>query len=128
MTSIYDHHNKAFARVSAYVIAKDGERVATIAFKFPADGAGMLWAYVHWLGLPMVRGYAGGYGYDKRTAACASAFRAADKAYRAENPNGEDATLETELRRAFWKALAKDGGQHWDGALRDAGFTVWQAV
>lgn len=53
MTDIYKQHDTAFARVSGYVIAKDGERVATIAFKFPADGAGRLWAYVHWHTKPM---------------------------------------------------------------------------
>lgn len=56
MTDIYDLHSKAFARVSAYVVLdKSGERVATVAFKFPADGAGRLYAYVHWIGVPMVR-------------------------------------------------------------------------
>ena len=69
MPDIYDQHDAAFARVSAFVICRDGERVATVALKFPADGAGRLHAYVHWLGLPMVRGFAGGYGYDKRSAA-----------------------------------------------------------
>lgn len=125
MTDIYTQHDTAFARVSAYVIAKDGERVATIAFKFPADGVGRLWAYVHWLGLPMVRGFAGGYGYDKRTAACASAAR------KMNAPDPEDRTTwerDKEAREAFTAAIAKDGGQSWDGALRDAGFTVWQAV
>lgn len=59
MTKIYEQHDAAFSRVSAYVVARNGERVATIAFKFPADGAGRLWAYVHWLGLEMVRGIRG---------------------------------------------------------------------
>lgn len=116
MPDIYDQHAKAFARVEAHVILKDGERVATIAFKFPADGAGRLWAYVHWIGLEMVRGYAGGYGYDKRTAACSSV------AYKVlEAPNFIESA-------AFWHALAKDGGNTWDRQLREAGFTVLQAV
>lgn len=59
-STVYQLHDKAFANVSAYVIAKDGERVATIAFKFPRDGAGRLYVYVHWFGLQMVRGWAGG--------------------------------------------------------------------
>ena len=73
MSSIYELHDKAFRHVSAYVILLNGERVATVAIKFPADGAGRLYAYVHWIGTPMVRGFAGGYGYDKRSAACADA-------------------------------------------------------
>lgn len=75
MSNIYDQHNSAFRQVQAYVILKGSERVATIAFKFPHDGAGRLYAYVHWLGAPMVRGYANGYGYDKRSAAVESAVQ-----------------------------------------------------
>lgn len=91
MTDIYDLHDKAFARVSAYVILRSGEKVATVAIKHPADGAGRLYAYVHWLGVPMVRGFAGGYGYDKRSAACA------DAAKRLPDP------AETMARAAGWK-------------------------
>ena len=75
---IYDQHRAAFSNVSAYVVMHGGERVATVAIKYPRDGAGRLYAYVHWLGVPMVRGFAGGGGYDKRSAACASAARKLD--------------------------------------------------
>lgn len=124
MPDIYDQHQKSFARVSAFVVVKDGERVATIAFKFPADGAGRLYAYVHWLGTEMIRGHANGFGYDKKTAACADAARKSLARPRDKHDVGEGPAAEY----SFWAALAKDGGQHWDGALRDAGFTVWQAV
>lgn len=77
MSDIYDQHRAAFANVSAYVILRGGERVATIAFKFPRDGAGRLYAYVHWIGVPMVRGFAAGGGYDKRSAAVADAAQKA---------------------------------------------------
>ena len=118
MTKIYEQHDAAFNRVAAYVIARNGERVATIAFKFPADGAGRLYAYVHWLGLEMVRGHASGGGYDKRSAACSVAARQIiDCAV-----HGED-----DLSR-FRRALTPDDGYTWDRRLRDAGFTVWQAV
>lgn len=124
---IYDQHDAAFSRVSAYVIAKDGKRVATIAFKRPADGVGRLYAYVQWLGEPMVRGHAVGYGYDKRSAA------AADAARRLTDPSKpEDSRTwlpsNAEHWRAFRDALAKDGGPTWDHELECAGFTVWQAV
>ena len=118
-TSIYDLHDKAFGRVSAFVIVHGGARVATIAFKSPDDGSGRLYSYVHWLGKPMVRGFAGGYGYDKRSAACADAARKLE-----DVPDGAYDVA----RGAFRVALLEDGGQHWDSALRDAGFTVWQAV
>lgn len=114
-TSIYDQHAAAFRNVSAYVILKNNERVATIAFKHPKDGAGRLYAYVHWLGTEMVRGHAGGYGYDKRTAACASAIN------KMQHDGNEPQSL-------FVRALAQDSGKHWDDQLRDAGFVVLQAV
>jgi len=127
MTSIYEQHDKAFEQVSAYVVLKDGEKVATVAIKYPRDGAGRLWAYVHWIGLEMVRGYAGGYGYDKRTAACASAARKLREV--AANASHEDGSRAKERGLVqFEQALATDGGRHWDDCLRDAGFTVLQAV
>jgi hypothetical protein len=69
--NIYDQHSKAFDRVSAYVLADHatGEQVGTVAFKYPADGAGRVYCYLHIHGLPMMRGCATGYGYDKTTAA-----------------------------------------------------------
>lgn len=120
MSDIYEQHEAAFAKVSAFVIAREGERVATIAFKFPRDGAGRLCAYVHWLGEPMVRGFAGGYGYDKSSAACADAARKLHSA--------AGAIAETGVWAAFREALAHDGGSTWDRELERAGFTVWQAV
>ena len=125
MTDIYDQHNKAFARVSAFVILKNGERVATIAFKFPADGAGRLWCYVHWLGWPMVRGYADGYGYDKRSAAVANAVN--KMAVMPASPD-QARDMKRDGQPAFEAALAKDDGHGWERHLRDAGFAVFQAV
>lgn len=114
MSDIYDQHRAAFANVAAYVILDNntGERVATIAFKFPRDGAGRLYAYIHWFGTEMVRGYAGGFGYDKRTAACASAAR----------------HLSDKVAVPFADAIGRDDGYGWDHHLQNAGFTVLQAV
>jgi hypothetical protein len=122
MTNIYNHHDKAFAQVSAYVVLKDGERVATIALKFPKDGAGRLWAYVHWIGTPMVRGFAGGYGYDKRSAAVASAAR------KLQQPLGACLNDPKRPQDAFVAALYRDDGEYFDRRLENAGFTVLQAV
>ncbi|QXV73542.1 hypothetical protein [Rhizobium phage RHph_X2_30] len=114
--TIYDQFDKAFQNVSAYVVLdKQGECVAKIAFKFPRDGAGRLYAYVHWLGTQMVRGQASGYGYDKRSAAVANAVRKADSVLKAQAAE-------------FYDALENDGGEYWDTRLRNAGFTVIQAV
>lgn len=116
--------DKAFNRVAAYVVLKDGECVAKISIKFPADGAGRLYAYVHWLGVEMVRGSASGYGYDKRTAAVADAIRAMLKGKDRQN----DWPYCSDNMGAFIDALAHDGGQYFDARLVSAGFTVIQAI
>jgi hypothetical protein len=121
MTNIYDLHNKAFASVSAFVILKDGERVATVAFKFPKDGAGRTWCYLHILGAEMTRGYATGYGYDKRSAA----FLAAAK-HKVDLTKSDAAHL---VWLDIIPAAHRGGeGSDWQRALRDAGFTVLEAV
>lgn len=114
--TIYDQHDKAFKNVSAYVVCKNGDRVATISFKSPSDGAGRLYAYVHWIGVEMVRGYANGYGYDKKSAAIEDAVA------RIKSRGKEDDL------KAFIAALVDVGGSYWDRRLMDAGFNVFQAV
>jgi len=136
MTDIYEQHRAAFANVSAYVILKDGERVATIAFKFPRDGAGRLYAYVHWIGVPMVRGFASGGGYDKRSAAVASAVarikpRDVSSFHDGSLRNMTEialAQVDRERTIKFVAALSDCGGSYWDRKLEQAGFTVIQAV
>jgi hypothetical protein len=130
-TDIYDQHRAAFAQVSAYVIFREGERVATIALKFPRDGAGLLYAYVHWMGEPMVRGWAGGGGYDKRSAACADASRRlpaslSHGAYACGTPHYTEAQRAD--FKAFRAALGRDDGHDWTRNVVSAGFTVHQAV
>jgi len=123
MPDIYTQHAASFRNVAAYVIMRGSERVATIAFKFPADGAGRLYAYVHWIGEPMARGFASGGGYDKRSAACASAAQKMAKLYSATSRLEDHAAY-----NMFRAALLKDDGIGWQDHLRDAGFTVFQAV
>ena len=122
MASIYDQHDKAFSQVSAYVIAKDGKKVGTIAFRFPRDGASRLWCYLRVSGFRMVRGYAGGYGYDKASAAAASAARGLRDPK--INEFGQDDALLLEIAGI----LDRDDGYGWDRNLREVGFDVWQAV
>lgn len=129
--NIYDQHRAAFSNVSAYVIGCAGERVATLAFKFPRDGAGRLYCYAHWLGLEMARGYAGGYGYDKRTAAAASAARnlpEMDTAATYSDGTPVHTANQAKAFAAFLDALRADNGHDWEWHLREAGFDVWQAV
>lgn len=125
MSDIYKQHQVAFSQVSAFVVMKGSERVATIAFKFPRDGAGRLYCYVHWIGLEMVRGHANGYGYDKRSAAAASAAGKLNA-----DPKMEDGRSRPVANnyRGFVEALRADSGRYWDDQLRDKGFTVLQAV
>lgn len=122
MPTIYDHHDKAFGQVAAYVVAKGETRVATIAFKFPRDGAARVYVYVHWIGTRMVRGYAGGFGYDKRSAAVGAAARAL---FDIDEPGAMNGFPDF---AAFRDALAKDNGQDWERNLTAGGFEVWQAV
>lgn len=119
---IYDHHRAAFSHVAAYVFTRNGKTYGTVAFKFPRDGAGRLWAYLHWHGLPMTRAFAGGYGYDKRTAALASAAAKMPPAL----PEGYDD--DAQLYTAVKAALSQDDGHEWQYHLRSFGFDVLQAV
>ena len=133
MTKIYNQHDKAFSNVSAFVVLKDGERVATVAIKFPNDGAGRLWAYVHFIGVPVVRDYAGGYGYDKRSAAVVYAAARIEQDKPSESMAGndwyDDARADELVKMtAFKDALSGIGGKDWSDALRDAGYVVMQAV
>lgn len=131
MPDIYDLHKKAFARVSAYVVMSQGERVATIAIKYPADGAGRLWAYVHFLGSPMVRAYAGGYGYDKTSAAVESAISRVDlvEVDHSNQSYAMHSIAHNEQAARFRAAIAEDSsGRDWARKLENAGFRVLSAV
>jgi hypothetical protein len=131
MSDIYKLHDAAFYHVSSWIISKDGEKLATISIKHPRDGASRLYAYVHWLGIPMVRGFASGYGYDKRSAAVANAvnhkdfvkeFNTAICSHRRDDTDWQDGY------HAFRVACAKNGGEYFYHELENAGFIVWQAV
>ena len=121
MSNVYDQHRAAFANVSAYVILENGEHVGTVAFKYPRDGAGRLYCYFHAYGTQMVRGYAGGGGYDKHSAAAQSAASRIDISDATQTPR-----IWPRLEKL--RAAIKDQGHHWDHDLREAGFTVVQAV
>ena len=118
MSDIYTQHTAAFASVSAFAILnRKGDPVATVAIKFPRDGAGRLYAYVHWLGVAMARGHAGGGGYDKRSAAVAAAARKIE--WPIDHGSGSD---------DFAEAISRDGGDDWTRAIEKAGFRVLQTV
>lgn len=125
MTDIYEQHAAAFSKVSAFVILDlEGERVATVALKHPSDGAGRLYAYVHLIGVEMVRAHANGYGYDKRSAAVAAAIA------KIKEPEGRS---ERDLQVSGYHELITDAApamdsRDWTQAIEAAGFRVLQAV
>jgi hypothetical protein len=121
---IYRQHEAAFKNVSAFVVLNGAnERVASIAFKFPQDGAGRLYCYLHIFGTRMVRGFASGGGYDKKSAAVASASGKVSTAGLLPDYKKDHDTIE-----AIQKAVGKDSGYSWDRELENAGFKVFQAV
>lgn len=125
MSDIYELHSKAFADVAAFVVVGtnskcEPERKATIAFKYPRDGMGRQWCYLHVFGGAMVRGYASGCGYDKHSASASSA---------AGRINPKDYYEESRADVAAIKAaLLPDDGMGWETHLRKAGYQVFQAV
>lgn len=114
MADIYEQHRKAFANVSAYIVLKDGERVASVTFKFGARVA----CYFHIIGSQMAKGWAGGGGYDRTSASAYVAVRAIDR-----NAFPEHMALIDAMREAI-----TDTGRSWDRDLAEAGFVVCQAV
>jgi hypothetical protein len=127
MTNVYDQHSAAFSKVAAFLVFKDHERVATVAIKYPARGGGRFSAYLHVIGLPMVRGRAGGDGYDKASAAVASAARLVRTRDYYHDISEHTKNCDT---AKFWNELAPslDSGREWTRALERVGFTVHQAV
>ena len=121
---IYDQFDDAFRYVSTSAIFKDGEHVANICFKFPRDGAGRLYCYLHVLALPMVRGYAGGYGYDKKSAAFCDAADKAVSVKLEDWQSKEGYEKEKAIASDFATIAANIGGKDWKDALHDNGYEV----
>lgn len=129
----YDQQRKHFADHSASAILMDGEHVASITIKYPKDGAGRLYAYVHWLGTEMQRGHANGGGYDKASAAISVAARQYlidfDKSLPSDVDSFNANARKPHLAQCmFWEYLKKDDGESWESALRSAGFTVCRII
>lgn len=117
MTDIHEQFGKAFSKIEAYAITKDGESVGRVVFKYPA-AAGRLYCYLQVWGAEMARGFAGGYGYDKASAA----FTAA--AGRLPTPEERTGALpHTEAFRAV-----TDSGERWASQLRAAGYDVLAVI
>lgn len=124
MTDIYAQHDAAFANVSAFVILKNGERVATVAIK---RGAAVT-AYVHLIGVPMTKGRASGGGYDRASAAVSEAVRKITPMEPEADYMSARELAFTANRTAMLNARQDMDSRDWTDALRRAGFSVLQAV
>lgn len=70
MTSVYDKQAKHFSKVSAFVIInKEGDQKGTMQVKYPNDGMGKLFLYLHLHGTEMVQVSVSGCGFDKLSVA-----------------------------------------------------------
>lgn len=125
MNKTYQQYRSAFRNVSAYVVLHERNMVATITFKNPTHEKGRLYAYVHWIGADMVRGFTDGMGYDKHSLACAFAI---DAMFPGAAGYARLAAMPDTPFARFARALETDGECTWDAALRRAGFEVFQAV
>jgi hypothetical protein len=93
-----DFGSQKDCRYKAYALVLDGKFVGSIRFKVPRDGAGRLYVQLHIKGNNLLEGSAGGYGYDRETAAlCGTQIL--------------DVTI-------------NDDGDRWYDQLRQAGFEV----
>lgn len=80
MTTVYDKFDKHFAQISAWVIVNEqGEQVGKMAAKYPKDGMGKLFLYLHLYGSPMVQVSISGFGFDKLSVAVQKAAEAYTK-------------------------------------------------
>lgn len=80
MTTVYDKFYKHFAQVSAWVIVNEqGEQVGKMATKYPKDGMGKLYLYLHLHGSEMVQVSVSGCGFDKLSVAIQKAAEAYTK-------------------------------------------------
>ena len=74
MTTVYDKLDKHFSQVSAWVIVNEqGEQVGKMAAKYPKDGMGKLYLYLHLYGSEMVCESVSGCGFDKLSVAIQNA-------------------------------------------------------
>ncbi len=62
---VYGQHRAAFARVSAFALMLDGSHVANIALKHPSGAEGRVQAFVHVIGVRMIRAVGSPFGHAR---------------------------------------------------------------
>ena len=122
--------DNAFKQVSAFVVMDRDtmQPIAKIALKFPSDGAGRVNAYIHLIGMEVQHGYAGGYGYDKRTASIISAVSNCNDIWAQQIKSGH-VSLTSGQQNLINLLLSDDAQGGWLEVInQDNGFVVIQAV
>ena len=77
MTTVYEKQVKHFSKVSAYVIIdNEGDQKGTMQVKYPNDGMGKMFLYLHLHGSTMVQVSVSGCGFDKLSVAVQNAAEA----------------------------------------------------
>jgi hypothetical protein len=131
MSDICGQHRAAFAQVAAYVVLDSaGDRGDAVAIRYPTRGL-RLWAYVHVIGVEMVRGCAGGGGYDKASAPVAEAIGKVtlyDLNERGSDYFRKVMATRRAFRRAFRCAAPRMNAGNRLNVLARAGFKVCAAV
>ena len=122
--------DNTFKSVSAYVVMDQDtmQPIAKIALKFPSDGAGRVNAYIHIIGMEVQHGYAGGYGYDKRTASIIDAISNCNDIWAQQIKSGHVSL--TSVQQNFINLLLSDDAQGgWLEVINQInGFIVTQVV
>ena len=122
--------DNAFNLVSAYIVLDQEtmQPIAKIALKYPKDGAVRVNAYVHVIGMEVQHGYAGGYGYDKRTASIIGAVYHCNDIWAQQIKSGHVSL--TSAQQNFINLLLSDDAQGgWQEVINhNNGFIVIQAV
>jgi hypothetical protein len=117
MTDIYEKFDAAFRHISAFAILKNGKHVANVTLKH----GNAVTAFVHWIGLEMTTGRAGGGGYDRASAAVAAAAR---------KTKGGDAPKPCQLNADHFIGVLidKTDSNRWQSALEAEGYTVANVI
>ena len=120
----------AFNLVSAYVVMDQDtmQPIVKIALKYPKDGSGRVNTYIHIIGMEVQHGYAGGYGYDKRTASIIGAVSNCNDTWAQQIKSGHVSL--TSAQQNFINLLLSDDAQGgWQEVInQNNGFIVIQAV
>lgn len=131
-SAIRTEFDRVTADDNAWAIFKGSEPVAKVFIRYGGRSSpnGLtVRAFVHVLGLPMVRGISRGGGYDMKSAAVISACEHLPDSKPSHIPGIGDVLLCGNEAQAVTSLQAiKDAGHTWDQQLTAMGFTVFQVV